>query len=421
VKRVVLAKVGQCANAPMCERVVVESPVLGRIAEINVFYLESRLKTPFRWATGALTHRTATLVKVTCDSGVVGWGEAGSHGTPTTAARTIAYVLAPLLIGKEAGATEHRWREMYMAVRPHGGAGIQFEAIAGVDLALWDAKARSARLSLGEMLGGRIDDAVPAYATGFYYGDLDGSGGTSFSDEARQYIDRGFRALKVKIGGLAPAEDLRTLRAVREAVGESVELMVDANRGYDFQTARKLLGPLGELGVLWFEEPMEPQDMSGYRELRLSGAVPISAGESESDLHSFARLTDARAVDILQPDVCVAGGVTQWRKIVAIAEAGSLRVIPHCWGSAVALHTTLQLVSALPPVTAAGPACFATRPGLEWDQTVNPLRTELGPCPELRDGAVNFPGGHGFGFEVDEKLVRRFAKWHWSSRRLNET
>jgi D-galactarolactone cycloisomerase len=183
-----------------------------------VLSLAVRLEEPLRWATGELRVRRATLVRVTSASGLQGWGEAASHGGVPGLDAVIAEGLAPLLIDADAGVPEQRWAELYAFARRHGRGGLQMAAIAGLDIALWDLRARAADVPLRELLGGRAEASVPVYATGFYF--RDGvEPGVAAGEEAAAHVASGFRAMKMKIGGRSAGADLAAVGAVRERVG----------------------------------------------------------------------------------------------------------------------------------------------------------------------------------------------------------
>lgn len=373
------------------------------IRDVEALALAAPLAEPLRWATGELRERRATLVHVRTANGIEGWGEAGSHGGVAGLEAVIAKALAPLLIGADAGAPEERWRELYALARRHDRGGLLLAAIAGIDMALWDVAARAIGVSLRTLLGGRARRTVPAYATGFYLREgvdpLEAA-----CEEAAAHRASGFCAMKMTIGGRAVREDLATVAAVRERMGPDVALMVDAHRAYELPQARRVLRGLAPLDVRWLEEPLDSGSPTAYRKLRRTAPMPLAAGESVTELGELAALVKpSPAVDVLQPSLAVAGGLTPLRGIAAAAKTTRVTVVPHCSGSAVALAATAQAVATLRSTGSAG-----VPPSLELDTTPNPLRSELAAPLGVHDGLCQLPHGPGLGVVPDASVVEAY-------------
>jgi D-galactarolactone cycloisomerase len=383
-----------------------------RIRSVESFCLEAPLLKPFGFSRGWVTKRSACLVKITTDDGLVGWGEAGSHNALRPTAAIVQDVLEPLLLGEDPRNIEKLWRKMFAAVRAHGERGMQIEAISGVDIALWDIFGKATGQPVYRLLGGADRLELPAYASGMYYKDLPEAELTdALVDEAVGYAERGFLATKMKIGGLAPEKDFWNVQAVRKALGDGVALIVDANGSYDFPTAVKVANLLSGDGVLWFEEPLVGEDVDGYAALRRKVPIPVSGGENTATRFGVRNLLAHRAVDILQPDICVAGGLTEARKIHAVASTWCIPCLPHAWGTGVSLAATSHFVAALTDSDAGGSATLGDGiPRLEVDLTPNPLREELQIGAQLVNGGrVAVPTGPGLGIDVDDQLVARFS------------
>ncbi|HLI28995.1 MAG TPA: mandelate racemase/muconate lactonizing enzyme family protein [Chloroflexota bacterium] len=236
----------------------------------------------------------------------------------------VDHVLRPLVVGQHAYHTERLWAAMYQATH-RLGRGIAALAIAAIDMALWDLKARAAGVPLADYLGG-YRDRVPAY----------GSGRSSHQfavDElvaqARAQCAEGLAGVKIRIGARPLAEDLARVRAVREALGPAARLMVDANERYTLSDALWLAPRLAELGVYWFEEPLDAEHVDAYAVLARQSPVPIAVGEHLQSRHAFAAYARQGAAHILQPDVAMLGGVTEFLKIAAVADAAGLPIAPH--------------------------------------------------------------------------------------------
>src|SRR5213076_848577 len=222
---------------------------------------------------------------------------------------------------------------------------------------------------------------------------------------AEAYAAEGFHAMKMKVGfGLD--EDVRNVRAVRAAIGGDRLLAMDANHAYDAGQAIRLGRKLEACDLAWFEEPVVPEDVDGYCQVKAALRIPIAGGETEYARWGFRELCARRAVDIVQPDICGCGGFTEAWRIAALASASSMTVYPHVWGTAVGLFASLHLTAALPPNP---PALLAAEPLFELDRTPNPLRDQLALNPPKRAGdMVDVPTGPGLGLEIDRAVLERY-------------
>lgn len=377
-----------------------------RIVAVDTFVLRHALERPFGFSQWWYDARTAMLVRVSADDGTTGWGEA--YGPPEPSAAIVAHVLAPLILGADPRDTLPLWERMYARTRDSGRGGMVLHALSAVDIALWDLKGRALGVSVSRLLGGRFRERVQAYATGLYFRPQ-ADFAADLAAEARGYAAEGFRAVKLKVG-LDPETDLRHARAVRAALGPGVDLMVDANHAYDAATAIRLGREFERLDVRWFEEPVIPEDLEAYAAVAQALDLPIAGGEAEFSRFGFRRLLEARAVDIVQPDLTATGGFTECQRIAALASAHGVRYLPHVWGSAVGLAAGLQFVAALPPATA---ALRPLEPLFELDRTPNRFRDELAIEP-LRpvDGWLDIPDRPGLGITIDEALLARFRAPH---------
>jgi D-galactarolactone cycloisomerase len=313
-------------------------------------------------------------------------------------------VLAPLLLGADPRDTLPLWERMYARTRGSGRGGMVLHALSAVDIALWDLKGKVFGVAVSRLLGGRFRERVQAYATGLYFrpqADFT----AELVEEARGYVAEGFRAVKLKVG-LDPASDLRHARAVRGAIGPDIDLMVDANHAYDAATAIRLGREFERLDVRWFEEPVIPEDLEAYAAVARALDLPIAGGEAEFNRFGFRRLLEARAVDIIQPDLTATGGFTECQRIVALADAHGVRYLPHVWGSVVGLAAALQFVAALSPATA---ALRPLEPLFELDRTPNRFRDELATMPiRHADGWLAIPDRPGLGITIDEAQLARY-------------
>lgn len=378
-----------------------------KIRELRIHVLKSPLAEPFAFSQGWVTQRSATLVEIVSDDGLTGWGEAFAQGLepPEIAATVVDRALRPLLVDADPRATEVLWHRMYHATRDYGRKGSVIAAISAVDIALWDLAAQAYGVSVASLLGGAFRRRVQAYATGFYR--IRGQGeGARLAEEALRHHAAGFALMKVKLG-YGVDDDLACMAAVGRALqGKPVTLMVDTNHAYGRAEAIRLGRALEGYGLRWYEEPVVPEDVRGYAEVRGKVAVPIAGGENEHTLYGFRDLLAAGAVDVAQPDIGSCGGFTAARHIVALAQAHGVAVNPHVWGSAIAQAASLQLIAALP---VAHHALYPQEPVLEYDRSSHPFRQHLIRAPiEHVDGWVAIPDRPGLGIEVDRATVDRY-------------
>jgi L-rhamnonate dehydratase len=268
------------------------------------------------------------VVEVFTDDGRVGIGNAAL--APRVTKQVIDLYLKPLLMGQDPWDIEFLWQHMYRRTMAFGRKGIGMVAISAVDIALWDLLGKSAGQPVYRLLGGRTKERIPVYASRLYSTPLD-----ELAEEAGKYRDAGYRAMKLRFGwgpthGAAGMQrNVELVRTVRETVGDEVDIMADAYMGWNLDYARRMLPLLEPFNLRWLEEPVVPDDVQGYAQLKAAGRVPIAGGEHEFTLWGFREMLEARAVDYIQFDTNRVGGISQARKISALAEAYGVPVIPH--------------------------------------------------------------------------------------------
>jgi L-alanine-DL-glutamate epimerase-like enolase superfamily enzyme len=363
-----------------------------RICSVQSIALELPLRRPVAFSTRRLTSRSFCLVRVRTADGAEGVGY--SYGGELIA-HAVDLCLAPLLLGRPAGAIEETWSALYRDALLLGRRGAVLRALSAVDLALWDLLGRRAGLPLARLLGGSATH-VPAYFSGGYYRDEGRL--EDVVDEAQRAVDAGFTTMKIKVGrGLA--EDLERTRLAREVLGPDRLLALDANNAWDSAAeALPALRRFAEHDPWWIEEPLLPDDVAGHAALARDLPVPIATGEIEGTRWGFAALVAAGAADILQPDACVVGGVSEWLKVAHLAAAAGLPVAPH-WNADVHVH-----------LAAATRNCLA----IEWfslDEDVYNFDLILGEHLQVRGGQVEVPQRPGIGLVLDEQAVARFTAW----------
>lgn len=372
-----------------------------KIDDIRTHVLEAPLSEPFGWSFSSTTVRASCLVEIVSDSGISGWGEC--YG-PARINAAIVQALKPRLIGRDPTATDVIWMDLYNHFRDYGQKGVVVSAISGIDIALFDLKGRHLGVPASTLLGGAWRSSVDAYATGTY---RRGSGDPMdyVVEEVRGYVREGFKAVKLKIG-FGVAEDTALIRAVREAVGPGISLMLDANHGFDALEAIALGRAVADCDIGWFEEPVVPDDLGSYEEVRRGQPIPVAGGECEFTRWGFREVFQRRAMDIVQPDTCAAGGLSECKKIADMAAAFGVRYLPHVWGTGIGLAASLQLIAALPDVP---PRHTPRAPILEFDRSEHPFRQAVLKTPiEHAGGRVAIPTGPGLGVEVDRESIARY-------------
>ena len=374
-----------------------------KIERIETYIAEQRLETPFYFSQFGFDRRQVCLVKIMAADGSYGWGE--GYGPAGVIQAGIEY-LAPQVIGEDPLHVEAVWSKMYRQSLDYARRGVLVAAISAVDIALWDLRGKQLNQPASVLLGGRRRDKIKVYATGMYFTAADDLPG-KLIDEAKTYVDQGYQAVKMKVG-LGVAQDVRHVRALRLAIGEEIDLMVDANHAYSRSEALSFARQVEPLNIRFFEEPLSPEDYEGYRELRQRTDIPIAGGECEYLMAGFRHLLTNQCVDIAQPDICAAGGLSEVKRIAALANAFQTNIIPHSWGTGIAFAAGLHLVSALDVVPG---RLRMPPPLLEMDRSENPLRDQLTtPLFQVEDGAVAVPTAPGLGVDVDADMLARFTE-----------
>jgi D-galactarolactone cycloisomerase len=345
----------------------------------------------------------ALVVEIRTDAGITGWGDC--YGPAAVCRSIVDTLLKPSVIGRDPFDVEVIWEALYNKVKDYGLTGMTISGISGVDIALWDIIGKACGQPLHKLIGGCFRAKVEAYATGLYFKDM-GRLNEEAVEEARAYVEQGFRAVKMKIGLGSLKNDLARVAAVRAAIGADVRLMVDANHCFNVPQAINIGRELEKLDVYWFEEPISPEDLDGYAEVARRLDMAVAGGENEFTKFRFREILAKRAMDIIQPDVCAAGGITECKKIAALAQAHGIQCVPHAWGTAIGLAATLHFLASLPEC----PPCLVPIPPLlEYEQTFNPFRDELAGAPLAhRNGWVDVPAGPGLGIEIDRAVLDRY-------------
>lgn len=332
------------------------------------------------------------LVKITADDGTVGWGEAHAPLGPRATKAIVEDVLRPLLIGVDPLAIDFLWERMYGSMRLRGhGCGYQLEALSGVDIALWDLAGKLLDVPVYRLLGGPFRTALPVYASGVP--------GTTIEERvasAERFIEAGYSALKVSIGRGNIDADLVGVAALAETVRGRADLLVDAHGAYTADSALYVGRKLQELGVYWFEDPLPPEDIEGYCHLTAALDMAVAAGETECTRWQFESRLSRRAVDVILPDVCRAGGISEGRRIATVASLHNMR-----WAAHVSMGTSIHVAAAAH--LAAASANFLI---FEFSSTPNPIGECLLTAPlHPEDGLLRVPDGPGLGITLDDERL----------------
>ena len=357
--------------------------------------------------------RTSHIVEVETDEGITGWGECFGAGNIAFANKGIVEkVIQPMVLGMQALDRDVIWHKVYNLMRDHGQKGMPLQALSGVDIALWDIAGKAAGLPIYKMIGGAHREKVEVYGYGMMLRPENVDSLVSrFMDEATKIKEKGFKAVKMKVG-LGPKDDLRLIESVRRGVGDNYRVMVDANHGYTTHDAFYVGRAMEEFDPYWFEEPVAPEDLDGYRELRASLKVNISGGEAEFNRWGWRNLLESRGLDIAQPEVCALGGISEYLRVLALCHAHFTPVVNHVWGSAIAVATNLHLLAAMPPLPG---GLFPWEPMLEYDTThnrfIDDLLTdslEIKNQVKANNGTVSLPIGPGLGVTPKRDFLNSF-------------
>jgi L-rhamnonate dehydratase len=338
------------------------------------------------------------VVEVFADDGSVGIGNAAL--APHVTKQVIDLYLKPLLMGQNPWDIEFLWQHMYRKTMAFGRKGIGMTAISAVDIAMWDLLGKSARQPVYRLLGGRTKPRIPVYASRLYSVPL-----AELAAEAKRYKDQGYQAMKLRFGwgptdGAAGMQrNVELVRTVRDAVGNEIDVMADAYMGWTLDYAKRMLPLLEPFRLRWLEEPVIPDDVHGYAELKSYGRIPIAGGEHEFTLYGFRELLEAHAVDYIQFDTNRVGGISQARKIAVLAEAHSIPVIPH----AGQMHNFHVVMASLNSPMAEYFPIVDVEVGNELFWYI--FRGE----PKAKDGFIDLDENvAGLGLTIDEKALEQF-------------
>ena len=361
-----------------------------KITDIKIVGVDlGALERPF-WNSIIKTSRSGQgRIEIYTDEGVVGMAPCGASGVRKS---NILGTIRSKLMGEDPLRIGYLWDKMYMGgTRKPVAKGDYIASMSAVDNALWDLKGKALNQPVWKLIGG-VQDRVNAYAAGGYY--EEGKGLPELCAELVSYVEAGFRAVKMKVGwaGVTLKEDAERVRAVREAIGPDIELMVDANNAWDARTALRFARMMEAYDPYWFEEPVHADDFRGGALLAERLDMPIASGENEFTRWGARDLIDAKAADIIQLDPNTCGGISEWLKIAALASAYHLKMAPH--GN--------------PHI---GCCCVAgVENGLITENYPTAFENKLmGPVDFREDGYIYMSEEPGLGIEWDEEMIGKYA------------
>jgi L-alanine-DL-glutamate epimerase-like enolase superfamily enzyme len=338
------------------------------------------------------------LVFIETDTAHIGLGECWVTGADAGALiDTIDHDIAPLVIGKSPFHVNRIWHDVFATTRLSGRRGITSAALSGVDTALWDLMGKHTGAPLYQLLGA-YDDQVWCYASAGLYGKDKAIG--DLAAEARDYQAQGFTDVKIKVGGVALSEDVARVRAVRDAIGPAARLMVDANYNLDVPAALRMANAFAPFDITWLEAPVNPDDVAGQAKVNRDSPIPVCGNETETGRDPFRRLIEARAVEYVQPDIAVCGGISEARRVADLAAAHHLPVTLHSSSTVSLLAATLHLA-----------ASIANLDSVEYHM-LHRWMADRFPDADFtaRDGGfVRPPTGPGLGLTLHPDAVDRLA------------
>ena len=376
-----------------------------RIVAIRGCVVAFRLPEPQGNASGYYDLRSSLVIELVAADGVSGWGE--TWHSPHAAAAAIRETFAAATLGADS-ARPRALAHALLARRGYDRGGVSAMAISALEIACFDLCARREGKPIHAMLGGAVRHRVGVYAAGPYF-KPGGDPYRAYASEAETYARANFHAVKAKIG-ISPEADARAARALRDAIGDEAALMVDANQGLSARVAIATARHLEPQRLAWFEEPVPPEDLDGYRAFAGASGIATAAGEAIGEHAAFRDLL-ATGVAVLQPDLSICGGFLAALDAAALARAHGAAVVPHVWGTGINLHATLQLLAVLHAAPSGTPRPY---PWLELDRSPNALRTLWGEPAIAADGTTSIPDAPGLGIEIDAAHLERFVTDRWS-------
>ena len=365
-----------------------------KITKVVTQWLRIPLPNPVGWSIKTLTHREHLLVRIESDAGVQGIGFCLQDISGKAAKAAMDELLAPMIIGEDPRDISRIWERLYWQTVRAGRRGNLLHALSAIDIALWDHQAKLANMPLYKLLGAYREE-VPCYASGgYYYEGMDML--PKLEEEINGYLEQGFTAIKMKVGRLAPTKEAERVKLVREIIGSDVKLMIDANQAYlDVNTCMDLCKRVEAYDITWFEEPLPVDMVEAHVRLRNQTSIPLATGEVAATRWEFQDLIRSGALDYIQPDATICGGVSEWLKIAALASAQGVSLAPHYhWDIHVHLACVSRDVSILEK--------FVGTNVKNFDLIMH------NPREVSKQGTLKPPEGPGVGIEYNEEAIKSY-------------
>lgn len=384
-----------------------------KITNVEAFWLQCPIPKEKQHFSdyGLLTDFDMTLVVITTDTGLQGFGEAkaavGSSGVCASIVRCIDKEIKPILIGQDPRNITKIWEQIYNGTRDHyalsrgrkfpilGRRGLTISALSGIDTALWDLKGKYLGVPVVELLGGACRNKMEAYASGGW------AKADAIGEQLLSYTAKGFKGVKMRVGIMDQTvkESVKRVKAAREALGNDIKLMTDAHGTFSVPEAKKFCRDVEDCDLYWFEEPISPDNRHGTAEVRASTSIPIAAGESEYTAFDVRDLIEVRALDVLQPDSAIIGGITEAMRVAHLAHTYQLELAPHCWGSAFSFMAGVNVAFASPAAVV-----------IEFSSGGNPMMYDLvNEKIEAVDGNILVPSAPGLGLSPNWDFVKEYT------------
>ena len=363
-----------------------------KIIEIKTYLLKKKLSSTMQISRGGFAERTHAIVQVITDEGITGLGE--GVGDAPLISEILKSTIAPLAIDLDPFNIQGIRQKLIDSQVYLERKGSAICAVSAIEMACWDIKGKALNLPVHQLLGGKIRENIPAYASDLYWEENP----KNMADNASRISNLGFTCIKAHLGVASPRQESKRIEAIREAIGPNVELKIDLNGGYDFFQARQAIKAWEPYDLFWLEEPLSPNHVKGLANLRNHSSIPIAAGENEFRTHGFKHLFDNMAVDIAMPDIGRVGGLEEAKNICVLADAYGIPVSPHNYSSGILLAATLHLM-----------ANSANTCWLEIDTSNNPIYQEFLVKPlEMENGLVTIPNQPGLGVELKQDILTNY-------------
>lgn len=364
-----------------------------KITEVKVHLLRRQLSSTMRISRGGFTQRQHTLVQVFTDAGITGIGE--GIGNATLIKAILEAQLGQAVIGLDPFNIEHLRHKLLNEPVYFERKGSVLCALSALEMACWDIKGKALQIPCYQLLGGLCQRDLPAYASDIYWEESI----SAMADNARRIVNLGFKTVKAHIGYDTPEADTHRVRALREAIGPDIQLMIDLNAGYNLHEATRACQLWEPFNLTWLEEPLKPDLVSAMGRLREKSRIPIAAGENEFRIHGFADLFRTGAVDVAMPDIGRVGGLQEAKNICTVAEVAGIPVSPHNFSSGVLLAATMHLMASTPNTWL-----------LEVDTSENAVYDELLlEPPILKAGCLAISDAPGLGVHLPAATLARYA------------